>query len=114
MNRKINYLDEGELTVVPEVNRKRTGLRWKARKPRKLKFVDDGLLLSKINMDSGDVQTWSDGSTVKTKHDIQSQNVYRRIVARAESRGMVVNPKKTAILCMPDAQTFNEGSRFPP
>ena len=51
-----------------ELNKKRTGLRWK---PRKLKFVDDGLLLSKMNMDSPSVHTRNDGSTVKTKHDIQ-------------------------------------------
>ena len=81
-------------------------MRWKARKPRKLKFVDNGILLSKMNMDSAVTGARSDGANVKTKHDIQSQNVYRRIVARAESRGMVVNRKKTAILCMSDSQTY--------
>ena len=41
LNRRINYTDEGELHVEEEVNRKRTGLRWKMKPPRNLKFVED-------------------------------------------------------------------------
>ena len=38
LNRRINYTDEGEVTVVPETNRKKTGLRWKAERPRSFLF----------------------------------------------------------------------------
>ena len=35
-----------------------------------------------------------------------SQNLFRRVVLKAESRGMVVNRSKTKILCVSDAQTY--------
>ena len=95
-----------------EVDRKRTGLRWKPTKPRKFKFVDDGLLLSKMNMDSADIVGQVDGRPLKSKHDLQSQNIFRRIVSKAESRGMVVNKRKTAILCMSDSQTYRATCRL--
>ena len=73
------------------------------RDPVKLKFVDDGMILSKINMDSADIVA---GGQIKCKHDLQSQNLFRRIVRRAKSRGMVVNKGKAKILCVSDAQTY--------
>ena len=112
LQRKITYSDEGEQTVIEEVNKKKTGLRWKARKPRKFKFVDDGLLLSKMNMDSAEVLGRVNGTVVKSKLDVQSQNVFRRVVAKAESRGMVVNREKTAILCMSDSQTYKAACKL--
>ena len=53
--RRICYSDERELDVQPEKNKKSTGLRWKAREARKLKFVDDGIMVARMNMDSGEV-----------------------------------------------------------
>ena len=106
LRRKILYSDEGEVTIPPEVNKKKTGLRWKTKDPRSLKYVDDNLMASKINMDSA--ETLAAGVRVtKAKHDLQTQNVFRRVVARAESRGMVVNKKKTQVLCVSDAQNYN-------
>ena len=46
-NLKKSYSDEGEVMVPTEQNRKKTGLRWKSRPPLTLKFVDDGMLISK-------------------------------------------------------------------
>ena len=60
------------MSVEEEVNKKRTGLRWKARRPRKLKYVDDGMLLSKINMDSAALGSCCQDRPCKNKHDIQS------------------------------------------
>ena len=80
------YSDEGEQSVEVEVNRKRTGLRWKAKDPSSLKFVDDNIIVSKTNMDSAEpLDGW------KIKHEVQTQNVFRRVVGRAEGKGMVVN-----------------------
>ena len=107
MRRRINYTDEGELTVVEEKNKKRTGLRWKARPPRNLKYVDDSMIVTKVNMDSATPAQAAPGSKmVKAKHDLQAQNLFRRIVGRAESRGMVVNKAKTKVLCVSDALTY--------
>ena len=103
--KRINYTDEGEVTISPEKNKKKTGLRWKAKEPRSLKYVDDNLMASKINMDSA---TASPGATktIKSKHDLQTQNIFRRVVAKAESRGMKVNRYKTQILCVSDALNY--------
>ena len=107
LNRKINYSDKGHITPPEEINKKRTCLRWRATKPRNLKFVDEGITLSKVNMDGASLDGVTDGGKpVKIRQDLQSQNVFRRVVAKAESRGMVVNKRKTKILCISDAQTY--------
>ena len=90
----------------PEQNRKATGLRWKAREPRKLNFVDDGIMVARINMDSGLVVGREGGKDLKRKEDLQSQNMFRRVVRKAESRGMVVNTGKTKLLCISDAMSY--------
>ena len=103
--KRINYSDEGEMTIPEEVNKKKTGLRWKRRDARTLKFVDDSMSITKVNMDSAEVGM-EEGKTIKDKHDLQAQNVFRRVVRKAESRGMVVNKKKTQMLCVLDTQTY--------
>ena len=105
LQRKISYSNEGEISVPEEVNKKKTGLRWKAKKPRSLKYVDDSMTLAKNNMDSAREEDRL-GKIHKFKHDIQSQNVFRRVVSRAEDRGMVVNWGKTKILCISDSQSY--------
>ena len=52
-------------------------------------------------MDSADLEGGS-----KYKHDLLTQNLFRRVVRKAEGRGMVVNKSKTKILCVSDAQTY--------
>ena len=47
-----------------------------------------------------------DSRQIKEKHDIQTQNVFRRVVGRAEEREMVVNNSKTKILCISDALSY--------
>ena len=51
-----------------------------------------------------------DGRPTKIKHDLQSQNTFRRIVRKAESRGMVVNSAKTKVLCISDAMSYKARS----
>ena len=105
LRRKIIYSSEGELTIPPEIDKKRTGLRWCPTHPRKFKYVDDGMIVCKLNMDSGTVEL-RNGKTFKIKQDIRSQNMFRRVVERATARGMVVNSGKTKVLCISDAQTY--------
>ena len=99
------------MSIPLEINKKKTGLRWKPKWPRSLKFVDDSMMITKNNMDSADVLTVA-GKLHKNKHDVQSQNVFRRVVRRAEARGMVVNRGKTKILCISDAQTYKARARI--
>ena len=111
LKRRIIYSDEGEQSVVQEINRRATGLRWKDKPSRKFKFVDDGIILTKVNMQSALI----DPSTRKPrrmKHDVRTQNMFRRVVAKAEERGMVVNCAKTRILCISDAITYEPSAFF--
>ena len=57
-------------------------------------------------MQSGGIYRDHEGFLHKDKLDLQAQNMFRRVVARAESRGMVVNKSKTKILCISDANTY--------
>ena len=50
LQRRILYSDEEEMDVAPEVKRKVTGFRRKARPVRSFKFVDDSLRMS-LNRD---------------------------------------------------------------
>ena len=106
LRRQISYSDEGEVSIPVEINKKKTGLRWRPRHPRTFKFVDDGMTATKVNMDSASPCVLEDGRQGKDKHDLQSQNLFRRVVAKAESRGMLVNKKKTKILCISDLQSY--------
>ena len=102
----INYTEEGEVSIPEEKNLKATGFRWKKKPARKFKYVDDGIIVTKINMQTAGIYRDDLGVLNKDKHDLQAQNMFRRIVARAESRGMVVNKQKTKILCISDANTY--------
>lgn len=46
------------------------------------------------------------GQHFRVKHAVQAQNVFRHIVRRAEQIGMVVNLKKTAMVCVSDALSY--------
>ena len=106
LQNRINYSDEGDVIIVPEINRKKTGLRWKQARTRTFKFVDDGMMLTKVCMDNT-TTTMQTGRPGRDKHDTQTQNLFRRVVAKAEARGMVVNKKKTKVVCVSDAQTYH-------
>ena len=54
----------------------------------------------------------STGRPIRDKHDVQTQNLFRRMVTKAEPRGMVVNKGKTKVLCVSDAQTCSEAAHF--
>ena len=110
--RRISYSDEGEVDVLPEINKKATGLRWKPREARKLKFVDDGTMVAKLNMESGECVGRDGGRELRRKEDLQTQNMFRRVVRKAESRGMVVNNGKTKILCISDAMRYTAQGSF--
>ena len=100
LQQRINYTDVGEVLFAPEVNHRATGLCWRAKDARKFKYVDDGLIACKINMRSGEILSIRhNGKICQKKHDLLTQKLFRRVVARARERGMVVNNKKTRILC---------------
>ena len=69
--------------------------------------MDDGMMMPKMNMQNSTHLPAVPGQKNKReKHDKPMQNVFRRVVRKASSRGMVVNNQKTKLLCMSDANTY--------
>ena len=98
------------MAVPVEINAKATGLRWVGRCPRKLKYVDDGMIVCKVNMRTGELILCPGSKPIRRKHDALAQNMFRRVIQRATERGMVVNNKKTNILCVSDAISYKAES----
>ena len=67
-----------------------------------LKYVDDNVIIEKLNFDS--VPTGGDATRVK--HAARTQNLYRSIVAEAVRRGMVVNDGKTKSLLISEIKSY--------
>ena len=90
---------------VPFEQNDRTEARWKAALADFLRFIDDGFSLSKINYENS-IGFQACGVKYRIKHAIQSQNVFRHVVRRAEDIGMVVNSRKTSMLCVSGALDY--------
>ena len=82
---RVEYSDEREQDVPAETNRRATGFRWKPSPAKKKKYVDDGIISAKVNMQT---------APEIARPDILAQNMFRRVVDRARDRGTVVNDKK--------------------
>ena len=82
--------------------RKAKDPRWKPKEPMKIKFVDDGAHVAKVNMREQRLMMRG-GKMIKTIHDQASQSMFDHVVGEAERRGMKVNKKKTALVCISTA-----------
>ena len=84
--------------------------KWKDRPPLCLKYVDDNLQISRVNMETALHGLTEDGRNARRKHAVQCQNDFRYVTRRAEERGMRVNTSKTAMLCVSGAQSYEAHS----
>ena len=96
------------LRLPPEPHPK-TQAKWKDRPVKLYKYVDDALQCDRVNMENANRYEDED-CNVREKHAIQSQNLFRQVVGKAEWKGMKVNTAKTNMLCVSDALTFVPGS----
>ena len=71
-------------------------------------------MISKVNMDSVTPALMPNNEQAKIKHDLQTQNLFRRVVKKAESQGVVVNKGLTKVLCIFDAQAYKAKSYLLP
>jgi hypothetical protein len=86
------------------------GWKWVARIPRLFKFIDDGTIVTKINMHNAEVDR---GEVEKRrKRDLATEQVFNRTIARAEGKGMKVNLEKTALLLMSSANSYEPQGYF--
>ena len=107
VKKKVKRLDiscEGRQSVPVERNAK-TEAKWRTRLMQLLRYIDDGFGLSKINFENS-YGFEVNGVFYRSKHAIQAQNVFRHVVRAAESIGMVVNAKKTAMICVSDSLSY--------
>ena len=86
--------------------KKKQGPHFKDADIRTLKFVDDELNMNKINMRRSALLV-EDGHFFKIVRDRQTEGLLKHIAKRAEERGMVINEKKTGLLCISAATSFS-------
>ena len=79
---------------------------WKPRAAENNKYVDDGIIDSKLDMENV-ITTMISGRPTRSKHAIASQNMFRRIVRNAELIGMKVNASKTNQICISDSLSYD-------
>ena len=82
-----------------------TEAKWKAKLASFHRFVDDGFSLSMINFENS-FGFKVNGVAIRSKHAVQSQNIFRHLVRRAEKIGMKVNTEKTAMVCVSDSLSY--------
>ena len=73
-----------------------------------LKYVDDNVIIEKLNFDS--VPTGGDSTRIK--HAVRTQNLFQLIVHEAEQRGMKVNGSKTKALLVSELKSYLPRSFF--
>ena len=67
-----------------------------------LKYIDDNIINEKVNFDT--VPT--DPGDIRNKWAVRTENLFRRIVHQAKSLGMIVNRKKTNMLCISELKSY--------
>ena len=70
-----------------------------------LKFVDDGVNLSSINMRSAALLV-EDGLFFKLVRDLRTERLLAHITTNAQKKGMVINCSKTGLMCISAASSF--------
>ena len=71
---------------------------------RIVKYVDDNIVVAKLNF--GDVPLQPGPPPIKRTQAIPTQNAFRSITGNAMAKGMLVNTKKTNLLCISDAMSY--------
>ena len=102
--RRLDYSIE-QRTNLPEEPHDRTEAKWRQTLALLLRYIDDGFSLSKINFENS-YGFQVTGVFHRCKHAVQSQNVFRHLVRRAEDIGRVVNSGKTTMVCVSDATSY--------
>ena len=103
-SRRLNMTIETRQEIPPEPNA-RTEAKWISTLGTLLRFIDDGFALTKVNFENS-YGMMVNGVFYRVKHALQSQNIFRHLVRRAEEIGMVVNSSKTAMVCISDASAY--------
>ena len=96
---------------IPPWMRKPKDPHWRPTEPSSLKFVDDSIHFSVINMRAEPLMIHG-GKLIKTTSAPEAQAMLEHIIKRAEERGMVVNDDKTGVMCVSGATSFEAGVKL--
>ena len=102
--KRLQLSAEGRQLVPKEPNHK-TEAKWLERLAKLIRFVDDGFGLSKVNFENS-YGFRVNNKNHRVKHALQSQNIFRHMIRRAEAIGMKVNKDKTAMICISDSLAY--------
>ena len=91
---------------VPEWLRKPKEGRWTDVAPESLKFVDDSLHMSVVNMKAVRTLLDEQGYQYRTTTAPHAQDMLEHVTRGAEERGMRVNDSKTGLMCVSTAKTY--------
>ena len=84
---------------------------WRKRPINVRKFVDDNLQTEKLHMRSQNTFR-QNGVTFKNPRVARSERMFRHIVRRAKSKGMLVNSAKTTLLAVSAANSYESRAHF--
>ena len=79
---------------------------------RTYKYVDDELNSSKVNMRKATMLTDENGNSFKEIVDLSTQRLLQHIASNAEERGMKINAKKTGLMLVSAATSFEARVRI--
>ena len=102
VERNLDLIVQASQDPVPPEPAPRTSAKWRQKPELLVKYVDDHVQCLQLNMETA--AEVAPGR--KEKQAVISQNTFRRVLCRAEGRGMRVNTNKTNMLCISDAATF--------
>ena len=103
-SKRLEFSFEVRKKIPREPNHK-TEVKWKPSKATFLRFVDDGFSMSMVNFENS-FGFNVNGVFHRVKHAIQSQNIFRHLIRRAERIGMKVNTGKISMMCMSDVSAY--------
>ena len=106
MARRLNVDFEILPRVVNVPSQLRNPPKWLNRDLKVVKYIDDALILEKLKVADQPLLD-HDGRRIRVVKAIKSGQKFDSIAGRARHRGMKVNEKKTAVLCLSDALTFS-------
>ena len=97
---------------IPGWIRKAKEPKWKERPPLCLKYIDDSVIAEKVNLKPAPLLSQSGGKSFKSVNPPATQGLFDRIVGNAQEKGMQANKKKTGLLCVSGAISFQPGAHL--
>ena len=115
---RTNPLTNQEMRLLPSATNTPPWLRqakeqtWHEREPVDLKFIDDGVNITAINMKTVAMYTDAEGKNIKRVHPVKAQAMMKHITKKAAEKGMIVNGAKTTLMCVNSAYSYTASAEL--